>query len=112
MKSFDGNLLFASENMVNMLTLSRKDDLESLMYIFCFLLNGTLPVVDFINETLGNFEVSKFMNHLINYRQTNQNTYQAKIKTLLPASMSSAFTHVIGLGFKDKPDYGLTRFFM
>ena len=47
--SFYGNSLFASDSMVNLLTTSRKDDLESLMYIFCYLYTGILPIIEFIN---------------------------------------------------------------
>lgn len=35
--------------MVNLLTTGRKDDLESMMYILCFLNSGTLPIIEFIN---------------------------------------------------------------
>lgn len=54
-KSFYGNSLFASDSMANLMTTSRKDDIESLMYIFCFLLTGTLPVIEFINQNIDKF---------------------------------------------------------
>lgn len=47
--NFYGNSLFASNSMVNLLTTSRKDDLESMMYILCFLNSGNLPILEFIN---------------------------------------------------------------
>lgn len=35
--NFYGNSLFASEAMIELKTTGRKDDLESLMYVLCFL---------------------------------------------------------------------------
>ncbi|CAG9334343.1 unnamed protein product [Blepharisma stoltei] len=40
---FNGNLMFASKNVVMGCTPSRRDDLESLAYTLIFLLTGTLP---------------------------------------------------------------------
>jgi hypothetical protein len=57
-KSFYGNSLFASDSMVNLLTTSRKDDLESLMYILCYLYTGILPIIEFINQNIDNFNMS------------------------------------------------------
>jgi serine/threonine protein kinase len=48
-RNFYGNSLFASDSMVNLKTTGRKDDLESLMYILCFLMKGTLPIIEYIN---------------------------------------------------------------
>ena len=47
-----GNPMFASETMVRMLSTSRKDDLESIMYLLCFLLNGSLPIIDYIDANI------------------------------------------------------------
>lgn len=54
-KSFYGNSLFAPDSMVSLLTTSRKDDLESLFYIMCFLYQGSLPIIDFINNNIDGF---------------------------------------------------------
>ena len=51
-RSFYGNSLFASDSMINLKTTSRKDDLESLLYIMCFLNSGTLPIIEFINKNI------------------------------------------------------------
>ena len=50
--------MFASDSMVNLLTTSRKDDLESLLYIMCYLYSGTLPIIEFINQNIDNFDMS------------------------------------------------------
>jgi casein kinase I homolog HRR25 len=51
-KKIQGNHLFASENTVNLMTTSRKDDLESLIYILCYLHTGTLPTLEFLNAKI------------------------------------------------------------
>ena len=67
-KDFYGNSLFASDSMVNLLTTGRKDDVESIMYILCFLHSGVLPVIEFINKNAEKFEMSTFMKELLNFR--------------------------------------------
>lgn len=54
-KTFYGNLIFASENMIKLYTTSRKDDLESLIYIMCYLFCGNLPIIEYINKNIENF---------------------------------------------------------
>lgn len=60
-RNFYGNSLFASDAMVNLKTTGRKDDLESLIYILCFLQRGTLPIIDYINNNIENFQMSRFL---------------------------------------------------
>ena len=61
--------MFASDSMVNLLTTGRKDDLESMMYILCFLHSGILPIIEFINSNVEKFEMSKFMQEILNFRR-------------------------------------------
>ena len=60
--------MFASDSMVNLLTTARKDDIESMMYILCFLQSGILPVIEFINKNVEKFEMSSFMKEILNFR--------------------------------------------
>jgi len=60
-KDLYGNSLFASDSMVNLLTTGRKDDIESMMYILCFLHSGILPVIEFINSNVEKFEMSSLL---------------------------------------------------
>ena len=66
--NFFGNSLFASDNMVNLKTTGRKDDLESLFYIMCYLYTGTLPIIEFINNNIETFNMSQFLNEVLKYR--------------------------------------------
>lgn len=90
-KGFYGNSLFASDSMVNLKTTARKDDLESLMYILCYLYNGTLPIIEFINSNIENFHMSQFLNEVLKYRKDNMQLCHSRIKNLLPMSMKAAF---------------------
>lgn len=60
--------MFASDAMINLKSAGRKDDLESLMYILCFLDKGTLPIINYINEQIDNFHMSMFLNKILKYR--------------------------------------------
>jgi len=90
-KSFYGNSLFASDSMVNLLTTSRKDDLESLMYIFCYLYTGILPIIEFINQNIDSLNMSQFLNEVLRYRVHNQEKCHSRIKELLPENLIPAF---------------------
>jgi serine/threonine protein kinase len=110
-KSFYGNSLFASDSMVNLLTTSRKDDLESLMYILCYLYKGVLPIIEFINMNIDNFHMSRFLSRVLKYRQEKKEQCHERIKSLLPMSMSNAFQYIINMAHEDKPNYGLLKIF-
>jgi len=55
--------------MVNLKSTSRKDDLESLMYILCFLYSGTLPIIEYINKNIDNFHMRQFLSKVLKYRR-------------------------------------------
>ena len=108
-KSFYGNSLFASDNMVNMLTSSRKDDLESLMYIICFLYTGTLPVIEFINRNIEAINMSQFLREVLKFRQRNKDRCHQRLMELLPNNFVPAFQYISNLPYDAKPDYNLIR---
>jgi len=72
LKKFQGNILFASENMVELRSTSRKDDLECLMYILCFLHTGKLPISEHMNEALDNIQLTDFIKEMLKNRVANQ----------------------------------------
>lgn len=58
--------------MMKLLSISRKDDLESLMYILCFLYNGTIPVVDYVNSRLDVSDSKCILDRIQNFRTKNE----------------------------------------
>ena len=77
------------------------DDLESLMYILCYLLTGTLPVVDFINEYIDKFQMNQFLHKILTFRTENKKECHEKIVKLLEGSMKSAFQYIVSLKHED-----------
>ena len=47
--------MFAADSTILLLSSSRKDDIESLIYILCFLYKGILPVTEFINNNIDKY---------------------------------------------------------
>ena len=111
-KSFYGNSLFASDSMVELMTTSRKDDLESLMYILCYLYSGKLPIIEFINKNIDKFHMSEFLKEVLKYRKEKKQECHARILELLPDSIARAFNYIIQLDHKKKPDYNLIKWYM
>ena len=77
--------------MVNLNTTGRKDDLESLMYILCYLYTGILPIIEFINSNIDHFNMSQFLNEALKYRVENMEKCHARVKELLPENLVPAF---------------------
>jgi hypothetical protein len=98
--------------MVNLMTTSRKDDLESLIYILCYLYTGTLPIIEFINADISNINMSQFLAEVLKYRVINVEKCQARIKQLLPENLLPAFHYVLNLSHDAKPDYNLIKLWM
>lgn len=108
-ENFCSNIMFASESMVNQITVSRRDDLESLMLLVCYLKSGTLPVVEYINANLDHIDISKFIDDVLEYRIKNFKESQEQIKELLGERLQSAYIYTTGLVYNQKPDYKLLK---
>ena len=55
-------MLFASDSLVNLYNTSRKDELECLIYMVCFLYKGQQPVSDFMQNNIEKVALSDFLN--------------------------------------------------
>lgn len=98
-----------SDSMVKMMSTSRKDDLESLMYILSYLYKGKLPVLDFINQNIESIQMSQFKSKILSFREKYSKLCHTKIKESLPEQMSPAFTYIMTLNHTQKPDYNLIK---
>lgn len=90
-KKFYSNIMFASESMINQKSLGRMDDIESLLYVLCYLKSGSLPVIEYINNEIEVMDMNKFFNYVFEYRQKKAKDHEEKIKELLGSSMAAAF---------------------
>jgi hypothetical protein len=98
--------------MVGLNTTGRKDDLESLMYVLCFLKNGSIPIVSYVNKQLSATEKKSILEHILLYRRANMDTIRLQILEMMSPGMRSALTYIFQLDFKDKPNYNLIKFFL
>lgn len=96
--SFEGNLEFASENVICGISPSRRDDLESLCYIAIYLHKKDLPwIVDGLTR-----------NNAIGLRINSR----IKLIKNLPSEVVSALEYCQSLKYEEKPDYSfLSRMF-
>lgn len=97
--------------MVNLKTTGRKDDLESLMYLICFLMNGTLPIIDYINQNIEGLDMESFFDKVLEYRREKQLLCHTQIISMLPGTMRTAFQYISSLSHDSKPDYNLIKFY-
>ena len=111
-KSFFGNSLFAPDSMVALTSTGRKDDIESFLYVICFLHHGVLPVVKFINDNIDVFNMNQFLDKILEFRVQNKELCHQKIKETLPKQLVPAFTYILSLNHSDKPNYNLIKLWM
>lgn len=109
LKSFYGNSLFASQSMMKLLSISRKDDLESLMYILCFLYNGTIPVVDYVNKRLDVTDSKCILDRIQSFRTKNEQMIFDQIREMLPRGFRTSFSYILQLSHKQSPDYNFIK---
>lgn len=80
---------------------SRRDDMESLGYVFLHMMNGRLPWVGF------NAEVNRARYDALGRQKENMSLED--LCSGVPREFLDYFKHVRGLGFKDRPDYTALR---
>lgn len=93
--SFHGNSLFASDSMVSLLSTGRKDDLESLIYILCYLYSATIPTIEFVNQQIDNFHMPSFLAEVLKFRVDEKTYCHNRITELLPENIRPAFQYII-----------------
>lgn len=111
-ESFFGNTIFASEAMVNLMSTSRKHDLESLMYLLCFFYKGTLPVIDLLHTVMKYGKMDDFLKIYCRFRIENKDHCHQKVKSYLPGSMPTAFSYIQGMKHEEKPNYQLIKLWL
>jgi hypothetical protein len=84
--------------------------MESLLYVLCYLRSGSLPVIEYINESIEVMDMNRFFNYVFEYRKKKELEHQTNIRDMLGSSMVSAFENIKMLGFNSKPNYKLIKF--
>jgi len=87
-----GTLYFASNNTLKGIQSSRRDDMESLLYVLIYFLKGTLP--------WGKREGARS-----SAEAAKLSTTPTQLCAGLPACTLQALTYVKGLQFEEKPNY-------
>lgn len=100
-KAFAGTLEFASRNAHLGVQMSRRDDLESLMYTIIYLYTGTLPWLSRLNlskeEKTSKIRLTKLLCTLSDLTQN------------LPPELKELTKYVLKLEFEETPDYSMMR---
>ncbi|TNV87224.1 hypothetical protein FGO68_gene17084 [Halteria grandinella] len=99
---FTGNIIFSSVNTFLGYELSRRDDMESLIYLLTYLAVGNLPWICLMSAK--SLSVSS---HLI--KQQKIAIRGQELCKDLPPIFANLFNYVRGLAFDQKPDYSYIK---
>ena len=101
LNKFTGNFIFASLNSCRGNTKSRRDDIESAMYILCFLINDQKLPWSNISRKF------RFSSHAISEMlQTRLKTkYSHKLYNIIPVEIKTILSNVFNLAYEEKPPY-------
>jgi len=94
---FRGNAVFASRHMLRRCAPGRRDDLESLIYTWAFMANGTLPWVREDRQSL--------LGNRAALSEVKSNTAPSLVCGILPAQFAEMLADVGGLAFAERPNY-------
>lgn len=94
---FRGNSAFASTHMLRRCAPGRRDDLESLLYTWAFMANGTLPWVSGDRQVL--------LGNRTTLAEVKNSTAPSLVCGLLPPQFAEMLADVKGLAFAEKPNY-------
>lgn len=101
--SFKGTLLFASLNSHQGNMLSFKDDLESLVYMILYFLNGTLPWEQHLANKMEWRDLMKKI------KEEKQSFNLTQLEKKIPKEIEDLLVYVKGLQNNEIPDYDLIR---
>ena len=90
--SFKGSISYCSQRLLYKQHPSRRDDIESLLYVMLFLLNGQLPW----HESAQALRGQERLNHVITLKK------KLKIKdygSIVPKSIRKTFKHILSLDY-------------
>ena len=94
--TFIGNLVFCSNNVLNINQASRRDDLISLALVLVYLIEGTLP---WVNDTGSVEEMIK----------ARSKVDMVKLLKMVPKELEIFMNHCLSLDFYQEPDYKLLK---
>ena len=100
-KSMVGTLRYASRNAHLGIEQGRRDDLESLFYVLCYLLRGNLPWQQ-VRHSYGRDKI-----HVVG--QIKLNTSVESLCKSAPAEFGLIFEYIKRLKFEEKPEYEYIR---
>lgn len=103
--NFKGSISYCSINVLRKQYPSRRDDLESLIYVILHLYYGKLPWHDGVQNLRGNDRLSFVINMklTIGIKDYGEN---------IPKSILKIFSHIRSLEFNQTPDYDKLKFFI
>ena len=101
---FSGNFLFASLNSCRGNSKSRRDDIESCIYMLVYLINhNKLPWTDF-DKVFSNREDVNLCDYL---RERLNKKYTRALFKMVPRDMSACLKTVLCMRFDERPPYEL-----
>jgi serine/threonine protein kinase len=100
-KSLVGTARYASINSHSGYELSRRDDLESIFYMFIYLFKGVLPWQGI--DTKNRDEKYKLIGN------KKKSVTPEELCTDMPPAFATGLKYIKQLGFKDKPNYSYLR---
>lgn len=99
LKKFSGNFLFASLNSCRGNNKSRRDDIQSAIYIMIYLLNnGSLPWSNFHSKFEG-YEFKDFL------KERQKIEYTKALFDMVPKSLRGLIKKILTLSFEEEPPY-------
>ena len=96
---FRGTVYFSSVRALEFDMTSRRDDLESLLYLVLFLIRGRLPWHSALDGVLNRSQKLKKL------KEVKRRMSYAQIQEHFPPELRQVYGYVTGLQFEEEPDY-------